>query len=107
LIILKSIDKPPSEANQIKRGLSKKSMGGLIKICRSHELFTSQFIQRLELYKQKRNLLIHHHLAERTKFDYKPFIEESNILIERLSEQIRLLVKKRLSEIGHPDAKKW
>ena len=51
--------------------------------------------------------MIHHHLAEFTKFDYKPFIEESNVLIESLSEQIRLLVKKRLSEISHPDAKKW
>jgi hypothetical protein len=51
--------------------------------------------------------MIHLHLAERMKLDYEPFIEESDVLIERLSEQIRQLVKKRLSEIGHPDAKKW
>jgi len=107
LILLKSIEKTPSEAEQIKRGVTKKPMGVLINICRKHKLFDSQFIQCLDDYREKRNLLVHRHLQYKMKFDYKPFIEESNALIEKFSEKIRLLVGKRLSEMGHPDAKKW
>jgi hypothetical protein len=91
----------------VAKGLSKLTLGGLIRRAEELSLLESEIITQLKNYKEKRNFLVHHHLVEAHDFDYKTLLSEDEAILAALYRPLRRRVYERLKAIGHKDVDKF
>ena len=85
---------------KVRERLNDLTFGGLINRAKKYLLIPPDLADDLGKYLKDRNLLVHHHLTERSDFDYKDFRDRGDHLLDALYKEVRRRMRSAMMRQG-------